>query len=647
MRQFRALRIHQYPWRIGKPLITFLLFLGCLLVTTDLLAADQPAAKPLFRDPIHDGAADPSVIWNPIEKKWFMFYTNRRANMTNLPGVSWVHGTRIGTAESSDQGTTWKYRGVADIALGEGDFSHWAPEVVEHNGRFHMFLSFVPGMHTDWSGTRDIVHLTSTNLLQWKKESTLNLSSDRVIDACVFRLPDGTWRMWYNNEPDKKAIYYADSTDLYRWTDRGRSIGDRPGEGPKVFRWHDRYWMVVDNWQGLGVYSSTNALNWQRQERNLLDIPGEGVDDQVKGGHPDVVVSGDRAFVFYFTHPGRRGAGERRDAYDQRRSSIQVVELEYKDGMLTCDRDKPCHVKLMPPAQASAATRSVSYLFSYFVGNGEDGLHLAWSEDGYRWETLNQGRSYLQPRVGESKLMRDPCLLRGPDGRFHMVWTTSWGGQTIGYAHSKDLIEWSEQKAIPVMGHEPAVLNSWAPEIAWDDARREYLIFWASTVTNRFTETAGTSEDKYNHRMYATATRDFETFTPTRLFFDPGFSVIDATLLPAKGRYYLVFKDETVRPPKKHLRLTIADAAGGPFTNMSAPFTRDWVEGPTCLKVGDDYVVYYDCYRDHHYGAVRSRDLVNWEDVTKQLSMPKGLRHGTAIAVEPEIVERLRNAGSR
>ncbi|HRT09587.1 MAG TPA: family 43 glycosylhydrolase [Candidatus Paceibacterota bacterium] len=338
---------------VPKPLFPWVGLLGGFVLAARLGMGGEPAPKPLFRDPVHDGAADPVVIWNPLEKKWFMFYTNRRANLAHLPGVSWVHGTRIGIAESGDDGTTWRYRGVADIALGEGEFSHWAPEVVEHEGRFHMFLTFVPGMHTDWSGTRHIIHLTSTNLLQWKKESALQLASDRVIDACVWRLPDGAWRLWYNNEVDKKAIYYADSPDLYHWTDRGKAIGDRPGEGPKVFWWHDRYWMIVDNWQGLGVYSSTNALNWQRQKTNLLDQPGQGEDDQVKGGHADVVVSGGRAFLFYFTHPGRRGPDARKDGYEQRRSSIQVVELEYHDGELTCDRNKPAYIKLVPPPSAT------------------------------------------------------------------------------------------------------------------------------------------------------------------------------------------------------------------------------------------------------------------------------------------------------
>jgi hypothetical protein len=78
----------------------------------------------------------------------------------------------------------------------------------------------------------------------------------------------------------------------------------------------------------------------------LLEAPGLGTDDQVKGGHADVVVSGERAFLFYFTHPGRRGADEKKDGYEQRRSSIQVVELEYKEGVLSCDRDKPTYVQL-------------------------------------------------------------------------------------------------------------------------------------------------------------------------------------------------------------------------------------------------------------------------------------------------------------
>ncbi len=320
-------------------------------------AENKTADKPLFRDPIYDGAADPVVIWNRREKKWFMFYTNRRANVPNTDGVSWVHGTPIGIAESEDNGATWKYRGKAEIGYGKEEYSFWAPEVVEYNGIYHMFLTVVPGTFPDWNAPRDIVHLTSTDLLRWTYRSTLPLSSHRVIDACVFRRPNGTWRLWYNNETDGKSIYYADSPDLFAWEDRGKVIGDQPGEGPKVFFWKDRYWMVVDVWDGLGIYRSDDLKDWRRQEGNLLQVPGKGADDQVKGGHPDVVVCEERAYLFYFTHPGRTRSTVKAEEKDLRRSSIQVAELQFRDGQILCDRDQPVAIQLKPQERGGRKDR--------------------------------------------------------------------------------------------------------------------------------------------------------------------------------------------------------------------------------------------------------------------------------------------------
>jgi hypothetical protein len=304
---------------------------------------------------------------------------------------------------------------------------------------------------------------------------------------------------------------------------------------------------------------------------------------------------------------------------------------------------------LIPPVRA--VTSSDSYIFTYFTKNGEDGLHLAWSQDGYKWESLNSGKSYLAPKVGKSKLMRDPCIVCGPDGVFRMVWTSGWNEDGIGYASSKDLIHWSEEQEIPVMAHEPTVRNSWAPEVHYDAKREEYIIFWSSTIPGRFPSTAGSSEDDYNHRIYSTTTKDFTAFTPTKLFFDPGFSVIDATILPANGRFYLIVKDETVKPPKKYLQIAESQDMQGPYGNLAAPFTPEglWVEGPTAIKIGDDYLVYFDAYTQKHYGALRSRDLKTWEDVTAKMSFPDEgtpvrMRHGTVIAVPAAIVAELRKA---
>ena len=305
----------------------------------------KAAAKPLYRDPIYDGAADPTLIYNKERKAWWMFYTNRRANMEGGRGVEWVHGTPIGIAESKD-GATWRYVGDANINYGkEKGYTYWAPDVVEANGKYHMFLTVVPGIFADWKHPREIVHLTSKNLKDWKFEDRLELASDRVIDADLIQAPDGRWLMFYNNEADKKSICMAESRDLKHWTDHGKIIGDKRGEGPNVFRWHNKYFMIVDNWDGQGVYSSDDLKTWTRQKDEILSAPGKGADDGINGNHAEVVVNGDRAYIFYFTHPGRAG-GNKADNYATRRSTIQVAELQEKDGIISCDRDKTVYINL-------------------------------------------------------------------------------------------------------------------------------------------------------------------------------------------------------------------------------------------------------------------------------------------------------------
>jgi predicted GH43/DUF377 family glycosyl hydrolase len=294
--------------------------------------------------------------------------------------------------------------------------------------------------------------------------------------------------------------------------------------------------------------------------------------------------------------------------------------------------------------QFSCKSKQEVYMFSYFKKNGQDGLHLAYSRDGLKWQALKGDSSFLKPEISNDKLMRDPCIIKGRDGKFHMVWTVSWTAKGIGYANSKNLINWSEQKYIPVMEHEPNARNSWAPEIFFDKKSDIYMIYWATTIPGRFSAGDSSSESGYNHRIYYTTTKNFSKFSETKLLYDQGFSVIDATIKKFNNKYFMILKDETKFPkPKKYLCIASSDSLTNSWSKPGLPIspTGMWVEGPTMTEIGNEYYIYFDMYRDHKMGAIKSTDLVNWTNVSETLSFPDDTRHGTVFKVPTKILKKL------
>ena len=136
-----------------------------------------------------------------------------------------------------------------------------------------------------------------------------------------------------------------------------------------------------------------------------------------------------------------------------------------------------------------------------------------------------------------------------------------------------------------------------------------------------------------------------QTFTPARLWFDPGFNCIDSTVARDGKRWIMVFKDERKVPQVKKLRLAFADSPAGPWKNVSEPFTGDWVEGPSVAKIGGDWWIYFDHYSNpHHYGAMRTTDWKTFEDMTGQVSFPADHRHGTVVEIPESCRANLQEA---
>ncbi len=270
-------------------------------------------------------------------------------------------------------------------------------------------------------------------------------------------------------------------------------------------------------------------------------------------------------------------------------------------------------------------------LFAYFKEPAKTGVYFALSEDGYRFEPLNGGKPWVPPqRHGE--LMRDPFLTRGPDGEFHMVWTWEWRAQSIGYAHSKDLIHWSDQQEVRLF---PEAKNTWAPEIYWDWTKASWLVIWSSVVDRR----------NDTNRIYHAFTKDFRTFTKPEIFFDPGYQVIDATILQTRGTYRLIFKDERPEPLHKEIRIAEGPTLNGPWTNISEGLTESWSEGPSVLDLGSRYVIYYDHYKaPRRYEAIASTDLKEWMPINELMIFPADCKHGSFLRITPEEALRLQTA---
>lgn len=302
-----------------------------------------------------------------------------------------------------------------------------------------------------------------------------------------------------------------------------------------------------------------------------------------------------------------------------------------------------CGAELTALDPGAPADAGEVYLFSSFRDE-EEGLVLAYSPDLVEWHEIPG--PHLGPSVGDG-IMRDPFVARGPDGTFHMVWTSGWDRRDIGYARSEDLVEWSEPRLLPVMEDEPETVNCWAPKIFHDERREQWQIIWSSWVQDE--ERFGTPdlpETNKNHRIWNVTTDDFETLGDSEVLFDPGYSCIDAYLQAGEeDEWLLFFKDERYNKAEErateHQNVRMARAADryGPFGDVSEPITGhgplDWHnEGPCSIRVDGQYYVFYDLqYIADLVGVVTSSDLVHWEDVSTRMNTPDGFKHGHVLRV--------------
>jgi len=310
--------------------------------------------------------------------------------------------------------------------------------------------------------------------------------------------------------------------------------------------------------------------------------------------------------------------------------------------------------KLSPIEQsaekAGNPTVTNAYLFSFFAAE-KYGLRLAYSYELYNWTEIPG--PHLVPKLAD-KIMRDPFISLGPDGTFHLVWTTGWGRRDIGYARSRDLTNWSPQRLLGVMASKQKTKNCWAPKLFYDDAEKHWMILWSSWVDDGTFGPPELPNTSKQHRIFYATTKDFKQISQPKLLFDPGYSCIDAYLLKDKSEYLLFFKDERDNDSEvfngehQNIRIARGKSPIGPFGDISETITgmsgKTWQnEGPSAIKVANEYFVFYDHYKPpppRYYGAVKSTDLLKWIDVSDKMSFPEGAKHGSIIRLPKQTLTK-------
>jgi hypothetical protein len=275
-----------------------------------------------------------------------------------------------------------------------------------------------------------------------------------------------------------------------------------------------------------------------------------------------------------------------------------------------------------------------------------ESLHLAWSRDGRVWTALNDNRP-VWPNPPTAHRVRDPFVARGPaDGFFHLVATGGDKKRGCLYARSRDLLDWEPPRSLPLMESVPQVRNVWAPEWVWDPEQENYFVFWSSSSGEHGWD---------DSRIWCARTADWETWTPPQVLFDPGYTVIDATITRHEGTFYLFFKDE--RFGHKHggefrfIKVATAPVLDGPYTVATEAVTPSITEGPAVFRPNGDYgpwLLLCDHCMDNRYGAFASEDLLRWQPVGDAVFPPEA-RHGSVFAVTedefPALVQRLGSNG--
>ncbi|SHF23898.1 hypothetical protein SAMN05444362_104251 [Dysgonomonas macrotermitis] len=308
-----------------------------------------------------------------------------------------------------------------------------------------------------------------------------------------------------------------------------------------------------------------------------------------------------------------------------------------------------------------------AYLLVYFSDDTHS-LHMAVSTDGYSFTSLNDGNPVIAgDTIAVQKGIRDPYIMRGPDGQFYLAMTdlhifaqkagyrtTEWEREGEKYAwgnnrglvlmKSKDLINWSRinldvSKSFPGLED---IGCAWAPEIIYDEDQDRLMLYFTMRFGNG------------NNRLYyAYMNKEFTAMeTEPKLLFEypKDISYIDADITKVGNKYHMFY---VAHDGGSGIKQAVSESINGGYQ-----YDPEWYdpepkacEAPNVWKrIGEDkWVLMYDIFgiKPHNFGFSETSDFINFTNLghfnegvmkTTNFSSPK---HGAVIHLTGEEAQRL------
>lgn len=213
------------------------------------------------------------------------------------------------------------------------------------------------------------------------------------------------------------------------------------------------------------------------------------------------------------------------------------------------------------------------YLFVHMSSKGEF-TSYSLSRTGKYWtDLLNGAEAFSTKDNTVTGGMRDAYVTRLEDGGFMLVGTdmTSRLGWTSNHIMdlmlSPDLVHWTKNVKIDLESSDnlkalggitaDQMTAAWAPQVIYDPVTRHYVVYYSVGFPDR-------------HRIYyQLVDKDLSILTEPRLYFDPGYDIIDADIVynAVDNDYQMVYKCESAnglnRATAPHLVPADDDATTG------------------------------------------------------------------------------------